>query len=207
MDWLKEIIGDELYQKVLEKLGEKKLIINDGSYLPREKFNELNDQVKELKRQLGERDTQLEDIKKKAKDNEELTVQIEKLQNDNKKITEESEAKIKQQKFDFLLELKLRDEKVKNVKAVKALIATEKLILNDDETFTGLEDQIKKLKETESYLFGEDTLTGIKDPKDTKGTKFNGVNPWNKDTLNLTKQGEILQTDPELAKVLQSQAK
>lgn len=208
MEWLKKIIGEELYAKVLEELGDKKtLIVNDGNFLPREKFNDLNDQVKVLKTQLGERDTQLEDIKKKVKDNEELTATITQLQADNKKLTEESETKMKDQKFSFLLELKLRDEKVKNVKAVKALLATDKLKLNDDETFTGLDEQIKTLKESDSYLFGEDTLSGIENPKDTKGGKYNGPNPWSKDTLNLTKQGEILKTNPELAKVLQSQAK
>ncbi|MDA9470579.1 DUF4355 domain-containing protein [Enterococcus sp. 5H] len=32
------------------------------------------------------------------------------------------------------------------------------------------------------------------------------INPWNKNTLNLTKQGEILREDPEKAKMLMAQA-
>lgn len=32
------------------------------------------------------------------------------------------------------------------------------------------------------------------------------VNPWKKETLNLTKQGQILKEDPERAKVLMAQA-
>jgi len=206
MDWLKAIVGEELFTKIEEYLGEKKIILNDGSYIPREKFNTVNEQVKDLKVQLGERDDQLAELKKQVKDNEELTAQIEKLQEENKKVKEDSESKIKGQHFDFLLELKLRDYKVKNVKAVKALLATDKLKLNDDETFTGLEEQIKTLKETDEYLFGEDTVTGTGEPEAGK-TEYKGKNPWSKETLNLTEQGKISKENPELAKVLKSQAK
>jgi len=206
MDWLKAIVGEELFTKIEEYLGEKKIILNDGSYIPREKFNTVNEQVKDLKVQLGERDDQLAELKKQVKDNEELTAQIEKLQEENKKVKEDSESKIKGQHFDFLLELKLRDYKVKNVKAVKALLATDKLKLNDDETFTGLEEQIKTLKETDEYLFGEDTVTGTGEPEGGK-TEYKGKNPWSKDNFNLTEQGKISKENPELAKVLKSQAK
>lgn len=206
MDWLKEIVGEDLFKKIEEYLGDKKIILNDGSYIPREKFNDANGQVKDLKTQLGERDEQLAALKKQVKDNAELTTQIEKLQEDNKKVKEESEAKIKSQNFDFVLELKLRDYKVKNVKAVKALLAVDKLKLNDDETFTGLEEQIKKLKETDEYLFGDITVSGTGKPEEGK-PDYKGKNPWSKDTFNLTEQGKILKENPELAKVLQSQAK
>lgn len=42
-----------------------------------------------------------------------------------------------------------------------------------------------------------------------KGTQStnNIVNPWKKETFNLTKQAQILKENPELAKTLQSQAK
>src|SRR3989304_2448534 len=105
MDWLKEIVGEDLFKKIEEYLGDKKIILNDGSYIPREKFNAVNEQVKDLKTQLGERDEQLATLKKQVKDNTELTTQIEKLQEENKKVKEESETKIKGQHFDFSLEL------------------------------------------------------------------------------------------------------
>jgi len=206
MDWLKEIIGEDLFKKVEEYLGDKKIILNDGNYIPREKFNAVNDKVKLLETQLGERDNQLVELKKSLKDNSELTEQIGKLQEENKKVKDETETKINQQKFDFALELKLRDYKVKNVKAVKALLSVDKLKLNDDETFTGLDEQITKLKETEDYLFGDENLSGTGDPKEKK-TDYKGNNPWSKDTFNLTEQGKIIKDNPELAKVLQSQAK
>jgi len=36
---------------------------------------------------------------------------------------------------------------------------------------------------------------------------YTGLNPWKKETFNLTKQAELLRTDPELAKQLKLQAK
>jgi len=204
MDWLKEILAnEELKSEEKQEQIQKEL---PKYFIPKEKFNTANGRVKDLEAQLGERDEQLATLKKQVKDNSGLTAKIEELQDDNKKVKEETETKIKQQKFDFALELKLRDYKVKNVKAVKALLAVDKLILNDDETFTGLEEQITKLKETDEYLFGDVTVSGTGKPEEGK-PDYKGKNPWSKDTFNLTEQGKILKENPELAKVLQSQAK
>lgn len=205
MEWLKEILTAEDFKA--EEAEEKIKKELPKYFIPKEKFNAVNEKVKSLEAQLGERDDQLSDLKKKVKDNSELTAQIETLQNENKKVKEESEAKITNQKFDFELELKLRDYKVKNVKAVKALLDIKKLKLNDDETFTGLEEQITKLKETDEYLFGDTTVSGTGEPKLTGKDDYKGKNPWSKETFNLTEQGKILKENPELAKVLESQAK
>ena len=204
MDWLKAILeNEELKPEERQEQIQKEL---PKYFIPKEKFNDVNEQVKALRIQLGERDEQLVTLKKQVKDNSELTTKINELQEDNKKVKEDSEAKMKGQRFDFMLELKLRDYKVKNVKAVKALLAVDKLILNEDETFTGLEEQIIKLKETDEYLFGDTTVSGTGKPEEGKG-EYKGKNPWSKDTFNLTEQGKILKENPELAKVLQSQAK
>ena len=39
---LNELLGDELFNQIQEKLGDKKLIINDGNVIPTTKFNEIN---------------------------------------------------------------------------------------------------------------------------------------------------------------------
>jgi len=204
MEWLKEILTiadlsiedrQDQIQKELPKY-----------FIPKEKFNTVNEEVKALKVQLDERDGQLDTLKKQVKDNSELTAKIEELQGENKKVKDDAEIKTIKQKFDFALELKLRDFKVKNVKAVKALLAVDKLKLNDDETFTGLEEQVNKLKETDDYLFGDTTVSGTGPPEEGK-PDYKGKNPWSKETLNLSEQGKILKENPELAKVLKSQAK
>ena len=70
MDKLKELLGEELFSQVKEKIGDVKIMIDDGNFIPKARFDQVNEEKKELKEMLKERDKQLEDIKKKAKDSE-----------------------------------------------------------------------------------------------------------------------------------------
>lgn len=59
-------------------------------------------------------------------------------------------------KFDHALSDALTGAKVKNPKAVKALLNSDALKLNEaDGSIIGLDDQITKLKESDAYLFAE----------------------------------------------------
>lgn len=205
---LKELLGEELYNQVIEKAGDKKLaVVNDGNWFPKEKFNDKNDEVKDLKQQLKDRDTQLEDLSKKAKGHEDLEKQIESLQEQNKQTAKDYQAKLDKQAFDFSLEKALADAKAKNPKAVKALLNTEAIKLDGDKLL-GLEEQLKALQESDSYLFGGEEQPSLKgrkpndDPTPPAGVK----NPWSKEHFNLTQQAKYLKEDPELAKQLKAQA-
>jgi len=188
---LEELLGEELFEQVQGKLDEDtELLVNDGSYVPRDRLNEesgkvdmLEEQLEEAQTQLSERNEQLEQLKNDTQTSEELKSRIEELQQKNEeKISEyeskieqkeqEYEQKLQQQKFDSKLELALRDAKAKNVKAVKALLETDEIKLDGDKLL-GLEDQLSKLKKENDYLFGKDTLSG-KEPDDGGGSpKFN----------------------------------
>jgi hypothetical protein len=77
---LKELLGEELFGQVMEKVRDKKIaIVSDGNWIPKEKFNELNENAKELKKQLKDRDTQLAELGEKAKGHDELTAKINEL--------------------------------------------------------------------------------------------------------------------------------
>jgi hypothetical protein len=63
-------------------------------------------------------------------------------------------------KFDHALEGALTGAKAKNAKAVRALLDANALKLNDaDGSIIGLDDQIKKIKEGNDYLFESETPT------------------------------------------------
>ncbi|MGJ9460293.1 phage scaffolding protein [Oceanobacillus sp. CF4.6] len=154
---LKELLGEELYSQVTEKAGDNKLaVVSDGSYIPKDKFDAVNKEKNDYKKTIGERDTQLETLKTKATGNEDLTTEIEKLKTDNQKITDDYEAQIKKQSFDFSLKDALTSAKVRNPKAVKALLDTEAIKLDGDKLL-GLEEQLKTVKESDPYLFEEET--------------------------------------------------
>jgi len=193
---LKKLLGEELYGQVMEALGDTKLLIDDGNYIPKARFDQVNEEKKELKKMLDERNQELESFKAQVKDNEDLTKQIEELQSKNEQTVQEYEQRLESQKFDFAVEQALSKSEAKNVKAVKALLDLESVKMDGDQLL-GLEDQVKELKEKEPYLFGGEVKGRTPHPSQEKPE--NEPNPWTKEHWNLTKQMELLRDDPEKA--------
>ena len=204
MDWLKELlkkagIEGEKVDGVIADIN-KEL---PKHFIPKDKYNETAEAKKKLETDLAARDTQLEELKKAAGTSEELKKQIEALQADNKKAGEEWQAKMAQMQLDFALERALAAAKAKNAKAVKALLDMEKVKL-DGEQLLGLDDQLKAIKESDPYLFGETGKVG--GGTNPPGAGTGEVNPWKKDSWNLTQQGKILVDDPAKATRMKAEA-
>ena len=65
---LKEILGDLYTEEIGKKVGSTKLIILDeGKFIPVDKFNSKLEEIKQQKEQLDEYKKQLKDLEKKAK--------------------------------------------------------------------------------------------------------------------------------------------
>lgn len=174
---LKELLGEELYSQVIAKAGEKKIaIVSDGNWIPKDKFNEKNDEVKDLKGQLKDRDTQLTDLQTKATGNEGLLQQIKDLQDANKKTTDDFQSKLDQQAYGFALKEALVGAKAKNPKAVEALLNRESIKL-EDEKLTGLDEQLKALKESDAYLFEPEQESGKPNFSNGKHQRTGGNEP------------------------------
>lgn len=203
LEQLKEMGLDEEIAKKVLKVYQDSL---KDKYIPIERFNEVNEEKKELKTQIEERDTQLKELKVKAAGNEELTAKITELENLNNTTKEECETKIAALRKETSIELALKDEKAKNIKAVKALLDLEKVSIDGD-NLIGLEEQLKTLKESDPYLFGEDTLKGrgTNPPGEPMPPEYK-KNPFSKEHFNLTEQGRIYKEDPELAAKLKAAA-
>lgn len=172
MKLLKDILGADLFNQVSEKLGEDYVLVDKPSHIPKERFDEINTQNKDLKAQIAERDTQLLELKEKAKGQDELTAKIAELESQNQKTVEEYEKSIKARDFDYAFENYLRDSGAKNTKAVKALFDTT-TITYEDGKLKGADDQLKVIVEENSYLFNNQTKKDIgNDP-----SKVNGSTP------------------------------
>lgn len=154
-DFLKSLdLSDEAIDKIMAENG------NDINGL-KAKITELEGQVADYKGQVSERDKQLESLKKSKGDAETLKEQISKLQEENKAATESYEAKIKQMAIDNAVNLALSNAKVKNAKAVRALLDLTDAQM-EGETVKGLDKQLETLKESDAYLFedGKPTVKG-----------------------------------------------
>jgi len=156
---LQGLLGELYTPEIAAKIGDKKLaVVNDGSYIPREKLKEATDKAKELEKQLTERDKQLETLKTAAIGNEELQKQIDTLKADNQKAKEGYEATLKQQAKDFAIDRAIAEAKGRNPKAIKALLDAEKVSI-DGENVIGLKEQMEAIAKSDPYLFG-DTAPG-----------------------------------------------
>jgi predicted nuclease with TOPRIM domain len=204
MDWLKELL-----KKAGIEEGKLEGTIADINkelpkhFIPKDKYNEVAEAKKKLETDIQERDNQLEQLKNAAGNSEELKAQIEQLQADNKKASEEWQAKMAQMQLDFAVERALTTAKAKNAKAVKALLDMEKVKL-DGEQLLGLDDQLKAIKESDPYLFGESGKVGS--GTNPPGAGNPEVNPWKPETFNLTLQGKILREDPAKATRMKAEA-
>ena len=127
----------------------------NGKYIPKERFDEVNTKKQQLEASVAERDKQLEDLKKSTGDVETLKKQIETLQNENKTKEETYKTELSNLKKTNALDLALSGAKVKNNKAIKALLDNEKIKLKDDGTLEGLTEQLEAIKKSDAYLFEE----------------------------------------------------
>ena len=107
-------------------------------FIPKSRFDEVNNEKKKLELDVRERDAQLETLKNSNGDIEALKAQITQLQSDNKAKDEAHKAEIKQLKIDNAVETALTNAKAKNKVAVKALLKDlDKAELDDDGSIKG----------------------------------------------------------------------
>ena len=196
-------LDEETAQKILKTFEDH---LKD-KYIPIERLDEASNELMELKSQIADRDNQLKELKVKATGNEELTAKITELETLNADTKKDYDLKISELKKDTAIELRLKDEKAKNLIAVRSLLDLSKVSLDGD-NLIGLDEQLQTLKESESYLFGTDVIKGNEPNLGTTpiSSEYKN-NPWKQETFNLTAQGRIAKENPELASKLIQAAK
>jgi hypothetical protein len=143
----------------------------DGNFVTKDRFNEVNTELKQTKENLTERDGQLETLKKSSGDVDALKKEIGDLQAANKTKDETHAAEMTKLKVNSALNSALVGAKAKNPETVKPLLAAflEKAELEGD-VIKGLDDEIKKLVDDEGSKF-------LFDIADKKGAGVKGWKP------------------------------
>lgn len=172
----------------------------DGAYVPKSRFNEVNEEKNGLKASLADREKQLENLKKGAGDNEDLKKQIKALQDKNKADAAEFESKMKELRLNSAIQLAVSKD-AQDTDIVAGLIDKSKLIFGEDGKITGLDEQVKALKESKGFLFKQPTAG-----YEPKGGNNPQKNPFAKDTFNLTEQGRLFRENPEQARAMAAAA-
>lgn len=140
-------------------------------FVPKSRFDEVNEARKHAEESVKERDKQIEGLKESAGDAEKLKQQIEQLQQDNKAKDSNHALEIKKLKIDNAVDSALNAAKAKNLKAVRALLDLDKAELDESGNVKGLAEQIKKLSEAEDSKFmfessGKPKMKGAKTGED-----------------------------------------
>jgi chromosome segregation ATPase len=112
----------------------------------------LNAEKKTLTDQVSQSSEQLEQLKADNKDNKELQEQLTSLEAANKQAKADAAETIQQANKNFQVELALRDAHARESKAVLPYLKQDEIKYADGK-LSGLDDQIKALKEDHDWLF------------------------------------------------------
>lgn len=159
-EFLKELgLSDEQVESIMKEHGKTVNSTKDELDKIKQEKQSVESERDTLKSQNDERDKKLEELQNNSEGNEELKATIDELKRANAKEKEELEQQLREQKFNYELDQKLLGHKVRNVKAVRALLDTDTIKM-DDEGIKGLSEQIENLQETDSYLFDTENSEG-----------------------------------------------
>ena len=155
MDFLKTILGDELYSQVEEKINAhngneankdsliKLANLSEGKYTSTDKYNALEGEKNGIQSKLTEAEQLIADLKKSNKGDEALQQRVK----DYEGTITNLEAQLAQTKLDSALQLAIRDAKGLDPDyLIFKLKETGEISLDDDGKIKGIEDKISTLK-------------------------------------------------------------
>lgn len=142
-------LSEELAQKVVDNFGE----VVDGVYVTKERFNEVNKELKQANETIKERDGQLDKLKNDNESNEDLKKTIQDLQKANKEAMQKAEADLAAERKSNAIKLELMG-KVHNADITMSQLKLDEIVMDDSgKVKSGLKEQLDSLKKTDSYLF------------------------------------------------------
>lgn len=179
MDKIKQLLkemglSDEQIQKFIDE-GIK------DKFVPKYRMDEVNEKNKQLTDDISARDKQIKDLSKFEGDNATLKSKIDELEKANKEKDEANAKAIKELKIDNAVNYALSGKVQEGYNdLVLGLIDKSLIILKDDGTVSGLDEQIEKIKKDKSLLFvaeQEGNNGQGADNNNKQGWSFKGSDP------------------------------
>lgn len=210
MEFLKEVLGEELYKQVETALNahngnpdnkEKQIKLanlSTGQYVDKGKYDTAVTEKGNLEEQIKTLNGTIKTLKEDNKDNETLQTTITNLQAE---LTKQQKANAEISKTYALKEQLAKAGVLDADYLIYKHGGIDKFTFDKENNPIGVEDTIKPYKEDTAmaHLFKEQR----KPPYTPNGGGGGGtVNPFAKETYNLTKQGELLKSNPEQAKAM-----
>lgn len=171
-----EALGIE--KGLAEKAAEESKKELEG-YVSKETYDTTEQQRIQLETSVNDYKTQMEALKTSAGDNDTLRQQIETLQEQNKQKDADHARELNDLKLTNAIKIAIAST-AQDGDLVAGLVDRKKLILGDDGKVTGLDEQLKTLKESKPFLFKqEEKPSGKKGffplgPKEPEGSGHDG---------------------------------
>lgn len=146
-------VDDEKLDDIMSLYGKNVQDLKDKVEKEQSKANEFKHESESYKKRVEEQNSQLDELNKKVNQGENLSEQIEALKQANKDKDNEHKKEMNQVKLQYEIDKELSSAGAKNNKAVMALIDNDNISFDDEDGLKGLKDQLKELKESDSYLF------------------------------------------------------
>lgn len=173
MEFLKEILGEDLFNQVKNKVSsynekadkDKRVSIanvNGDEYVTKAKYSQLETDLNNTKTSLSTAQTTIDDLKKSNGDNADLQQKV----SDYETKIANLETTSKAEKAKMLKEIAIKDalyaEKAKHPELLISKFDLSKIILDEkgENVVSGIEEQMKSNKETYKDLFGETEQQG-----------------------------------------------
>jgi len=150
-------------------------------YIPKKRFDEVNDSRKDLKKQIKDKNEQLISLEEKIKSCEEVEKIIKKLQQENESAKKSYEAKMKDMTITSAIQSKLMSVKYSDLLVDK--FDKSVLVVNEDGTVSGIDEQLTILKKQYRDLFIIETKA--KEPNCQEKSSEGVKNPWSIEHFNL----------------------
>lgn len=182
-------LTDEQINAIIEDYGK--------NYVSKTQFNEKNDAYKQAKQEIENLTNDISTLSEANKANEALQSQIKELQDAATQREADYNENIKNMKIDTAITKALSKSGAMNETILTGLLDRTKIAIGEDNTITGIQEQIVALKESDPYLFKQDSIKGVV-PGDATPKTHDGITKEQFNKMSYLDRVQLQETNPDL---------
>jgi len=167
------------------------------NYVSKAQFNEKNDAYKQAKQEIENLTNDISTLSEANKANEALQSQIKELQDAATQREADYNESIKNMKIDTAITKALSKSGAMNETILTGLLDRTKIAIGEDNTITGIQEQIVALKESDPYLFKQDSIKGVV-PGDATPKTHDGITKEQFNKMSYLDRVQLQETNPDL---------
>lgn len=167
------------------------------NYVSKTQFNEKNDAYKQAKLEIENLTNDISTLSEANKANEALQSQIKELQDAATKREADYNESIKNMKIDTAITKALSKSGAMNETILTGLLDRTKIAIGEDNTITGIQEQIVALKESDPYLFKQDSIKGVV-PGDATPKTNDGITKEQFNKMSYLDRVQLQESNPDL---------